>query len=76
VWIGRFSGGVSLRSTPSRTIEPVSGRSKPGDHPQQRRLAAARGPEEGEEFPGSTLKLTCPDGREVAEAAGDVANLE
>ena len=46
----RWLGGRCVMSVPSIEIVPAVGCSKPGDHPQGRRLAAARRPEEGDEL--------------------------
>ena len=42
-----------------------------GDHPQGRRLAAARGAEQGEELAAGELEVEVVDGDEVAEALRD-----
>ncbi len=47
--------GEASISCPSR-ISPPSRRSKPGDQPQQRRLAAARSPQNRHQLPGRHLK--------------------
>ena len=46
------------------------------DHPQDRGLAAARGPEDGKELPGLDLQVAAVDGREVAEAHDRFAELD
>jgi hypothetical protein len=53
----------------------VAGRLEAGDHAQQRRLAAARRPEQGEELAGANVEahiVDRDDGR--AEALGDFLN--
>ena len=47
-----------------------------GDHPHQRGLAAARGAEEGEELALVDDEREVVDGDEIAEALGDVAELD
>ncbi len=47
-----------------------------GDHAQQRRLAAAGGPEQREEFAGLDGEAHVVDGGEVAEAARDILDFE
>ena len=44
-----------------------------GDHPQRRRLAAARRPEHREELALGDVEVDAPNGGEVAEALGDGA---
>ena len=46
------------------------------DHPQQRGLAATRGPEKGEELAGVDADADVVDRGEVAETAGDVLDVE
>src|SRR5205807_10660933 len=47
-----------------------------GDHAQQRRLAAARGAEQGEKLAGFDADADVVDCGEIAEAAGDVLDFE
>ena len=43
----------------------------PGEHPQQRRLAAARRPDDGEEFAFLDVEIDAVDGSEGAERLGE-----
>ena len=63
-------------STPSIRIRPSVGRSKPGHHPQRRRLAAAARAEQREELAAAELEVEPADGGEVAEALGDALKLD
>ena len=50
MFTGRLLGGMWLTSWPSIRMRPSVGDLEPGQHAQQRGLAAARGPEQGEEL--------------------------
>jgi hypothetical protein len=47
-----------------------------GDHPEGRRLAAARRPEQGEELPGLHLEVDAVDRDEVPEPLRDAAQRD
>ena len=55
---GRFSGGVDFRSTPSRTIDPVSGRSNPAIIRSNVVFPQPEGPSSVKNSPAFTEKLT------------------
>ena len=63
----RTAPGV-VTSRPWSTIRPAVGSSKPGDHPQRRRLARARRPEHREELAVGDLEVDAGDGDDVAVA--------
>ena len=76
MWIGRRSGGVDREVDAVEDDAAGVRQVEPGDHPQQRGLAAAGRPQQGEEFAGLDLEADVVDGEEVAEAAGNVLDLE
>jgi hypothetical protein len=49
---------------------------EPRDHAQQRRLAAARGAEQHEEFTGQDVQADIVDRRDLAEPLGDILDLD
>ncbi len=59
-------------SSPSISTRPEVGCSKPGDHPQRRRLAAAAGAEQREELPLGELEVELANGDDVVEVLADL----
>ena len=73
--------GPALRGAPGEVLAvqqdaAAVGNIEAGDHAQQRRLAATRGPEQGEKLSGFDADTDIVDCGEIAEAAGDVLDLE
>ena len=65
-----------VTSRPSMRIDPSVGVSKPGDHAQGRRLAAAAGPEEGHELAALDREVEVLDHGLGAEGLADAGQRE
>ncbi len=64
---GRLSGGSWVTSPPAE-LDPALGRQvEATDHPERRRLAAARRPEQGEELAGPDRERDGVDRHDLAE---------
>ena len=63
----RWYGGSQVTSWPWSSIRPDVGSSKPADHPERRRLAAAGRSEQAEELAVAHLEVDVIDGDRVAE---------
>ena len=74
--IRRARGGRSLTTWPPMRISPDVGLLEPGDHAEQRRLAAARGAEQDEELAFLGREVHAVDGVDLAEALTDVFRLD
>ena len=72
----RLCGGTRDTSLPSSRIAPSVGRLEPGDHPQRRRLAAARRAEHREELARRDGEVGFVDRHVVVEALGDIVDLD
>ena len=67
----RFRGGRNVTSSVVE-VDPAVGRlDEPGDHPQRRRLAAARRPEQRDELAVGDLEVELVDGDRLAVALRD-----
>ena len=55
--MSRSLGGTSFTSRPPMWISPSVGVVQPGDHVEQRRLAAARGADQDQELAGVDLDV-------------------
>jgi hypothetical protein len=66
--LGGQGGGVAAVDLDAAGVGPL----QPGDHPQQGRLAAARGAEQGGQGAAGDLHRHVVQGGEVPEAAGRV----
>ena len=62
----RFDGGTSLTTSPSIFSSPRGDLLQPGDHAQQRRLAAARRTDEDDEFARFDVEVDAVENVEAA----------
>ena len=72
----RASGGTSLTRTPSIRTSPVGDLLEPGDHAQQRRLAAARRADEDDELAVLHVQVDALDDLERFEGFPDVFEFD
>ncbi len=70
---GRSYGGMPVMSTPSIEMRAGGRLLEPGQHAQQRGLAAARAAEQAEQLAAIDLQRDVVDGDELAELLGDAA---
>ena len=68
--------GSRVMSRPSSTTVPDAGHDEPGDHPQQRALAAARRAEQGDDLAVADVQRRAVEHGRAAEADGDVTDVE
>ena len=73
---GRSYGGRPARSWPSSTMRAGGRRLEAGQHPQQRRLAAARRAEQREDLALGDVEADVVDGPVAVEVLDDVLDLE
>ena len=73
---GRSYGGRPARSWPSSRMRAGGRRLEAGQHPQQRRLAAARGAEQREDLALGDVDADVVDGAVAVEVLDDVLDLE
>ena len=71
----RLFGARLVTSRPSMPMVP-SGYLEPGDHPQGRRLAAARWPQERHELAALRVRSKSGDGRQRAELLVDTGQFQ
>ncbi len=71
VLTSRLCGGAFVTIGPPRLTTPSVGSSKPADHPQRRRLAAARRPHQGVERAALDLEVEIVDDEHLAEPLRD-----
>ena len=72
----RFAAiGSASASMPPTRIEPASGRSEPGDHPQRRGLAGAVGADQGVKLAGAHGQIESVD-RGAVEALDEAVNFK
>ena len=74
--VGRLCGGSPATSSPSIRTSPGGRLLEPGDHPQRRRLAAARGAEQGEELAAGDLEVHLVAPRRGRRSLGDALQLD
>ena len=72
----RLFGGVSDTSLPSSKDSSRAGALEAGDHAQRRGLAAAARAEQREELAGRDVQVYAAHGLEVAEALGEIYELD
>ena len=72
----RWFGARLVTSVPSMAMVPAVGRSKPGDHPERGRLAAARRAEEGHELAAFGGQVEVLDRGHVAEPLLDPVEFQ
>ena len=70
--MSRDRGGSSLTTVPPIAISPAGDVLEAGDHAQQRRLAAARGPDEHDELARPDREVDAVDHLVVAVGLDDV----
>ena len=72
----RWFGFSRVTSLPPIAMLPAVGSSKPGDHAEHGRLAAARRPEEGDELAALDVEVEVLDHGGVGEGLADVLDAE
>ncbi len=72
----RFAAGTSLTGSPSSRSSPAVIGSRPGDHAQQRRLPAARRPDEDDELAVVDVKVEALNDLQIAEMLDDAVEVE
>ena len=71
--MSRSFGGTSLTTRSPIRISPCGDLLEPGDHAQQRRLSAARGPDEDDELAVGDIDVDAVDDFDRAEGLADLA---